>query len=99
MIEKEDLIGTWTLESWTIGYSDRDEFTYPYGEDPRGVLIYGADGWMSVCVARREREGLPQDVSFRKLPDSLKAAAFSWRPWHWYWYPRGPACCLHPLWR
>ena len=77
MIEKEDLIGTWTLESWTIGYSDRDEFSYPYGEDPQGVLIYGTDGWMSVCVARRERDRLPQDVSFRKLPDSLKAEAFS----------------------
>jgi hypothetical protein len=40
MISKEQLCGTWELESWTIGYSDRDEFTYPYGDDPQGLLLY-----------------------------------------------------------
>ena len=37
MISKDDLVGTWQLESWAIGYTDRDEFTYPYGEDPEGA--------------------------------------------------------------
>ena len=26
-ISKDDLVGTWELESWTIGYADRDELT------------------------------------------------------------------------
>ena len=77
MISKEDLEGTWQLESWTIGYSDRDDFTYPYGEDPKGLLMYTDDGWMSASICRSERALLPQDVSFRKLPDEVKAAAFS----------------------
>ena len=77
MISKEDLVGTWQLESWTIGYSNRDAFTYPYGEDPVGLLVYSDDGWMSASIARRARDLLPDDVSFRKLPDALKAAAFS----------------------
>lgn len=77
MIQRDDLVGTWELESWTIGYSDRDEFTYPYGEDPQGLLLYSADGWMSASIARRERARLPEEISYRKLPDGLKAEAFS----------------------
>ena len=50
MISKEELHGTWQLESWTIGYSDRDDFSYPFGEDPTGLLLYTADGWMSASI-------------------------------------------------
>ena len=77
MITKEDLVGTWQLESWTIGYSNRDEFTYPYGEDPVGLLVYSNDGWMSASIAKSERSGFPADVNYRKLSDALKAEAFS----------------------
>ena len=77
MISKEDLQGTWQLESWTIGYSDRADFTYPYGEDPQGLLLYTNDGWMSASIARHERAPLPEGVSFRKIPDELRADAFA----------------------
>lgn len=77
MISKDDLLGTWQLESWTIGYAGRDEISVPYGEDPQGLLLYSNDGWMSASIGRRERDQLPADVSYRKLPDALKAAAFS----------------------
>ena len=77
MISNEELNGAWQLESWTIGYSDRDDFTYPYGEDPQGLLLYTDDGWMSASISRKERARLPQDVSFRKLPDEARAEAFA----------------------
>ena len=77
MISKEDLQGSWQLESWTIGYSDRDDFTYPFGEDPQGLLLYTNDGWMSASIARHERPQLPEDVNFRKIPDELRANAFA----------------------
>lgn len=77
MISSEQLEGTWQLESWTIGYSDRDDFTYPYGEDPQGLLLYTEDGWMSASISRKQRAPLPEGVSFRKLPDEVRAEAFS----------------------
>ena len=77
MISKEQLSGTWQLESWTIGYSDRNGFSYPYGEDPQGLLLYTEDGWMSASICRKERALLPQDVSLRKLPEEVRAGAFS----------------------
>ena len=77
MITKDDLVGSWHLESWTIGYSDRDEFSYPFGEEPQGLLLYTDDGWMSASIARKGRAAFPEDVSFRKIPDTDKAGAFS----------------------
>lgn len=76
-ISKNDLIGTWQLQSWTVGYADRDEFSYPYGEEPQGLLLYSSDGWMSACIGQPGRALLPEDISYRKLPDAQKADAFS----------------------
>ncbi len=76
MIEKKDLLGTWQMESWTIGYSDRDEFSYPFGEEPQGLLIYSDDGWMSATVCRPGRKPLPEGTSPRSMPMELQAEAF-----------------------
>ena len=77
MISKDDLVGSWTLESWTIGYSDRDDFSYPFGEEPQGLLMYSADGWMSAAIARPDRAPLPEGVSPRRMPQDLQAAAYA----------------------
>lgn len=77
MISKNDLIGAWELESWAIGYADRDDLSYPYGEDPQGLLVYSPDGWMSAAIARSDRDQFPADVPYRKVPDELKGRAFS----------------------
>jgi hypothetical protein len=77
MISKDDLQGTWRLESWTIGYSDREDYTYPFGENPEGLLLYTGDGWMSASICRSGRPRLPEGVNFRKLPADLRADAFS----------------------
>jgi hypothetical protein len=76
MLEKTDLLGTWQLESWSIGHEDRDEVTYPFGEDPIGLLLYTADDWMSVSISRRERGDLPDDVPFRSIDPEHLAAAY-----------------------
>ncbi|MEH6587281.1 MAG: lipocalin-like domain-containing protein [Halioglobus sp.] len=77
MISKQDLLGAWRLESWTVGYSDRDDLSYPYGEDPQGLLVYSGDGWMSACIARNDRALFPDNVNYRKIPDADKGEAFS----------------------
>ena len=76
MIAKEDLVGSWTLESWTIGYSNRDDFSYPYGENPQGLLMYSDDGWMSAVIARTDRGQFPAGVSPRSVPDEALAEAY-----------------------
>lgn len=76
MLEKSDLLGAWQLESWSIGHEGRDEVSFPFGEDPVGLLLYTADDWMSVSVSRRDRAALPQDQPFRKIDSQRLAGAF-----------------------
>ncbi len=76
MISKQDLVGTWQLESWSVGYSDREDYTSPFGEDPKGLLIYSEDDWMSASIGRSDRHTLPEDVSFRKIPEEKLARAY-----------------------
>lgn len=77
MVEQQQLVGAWQLESWSIGYEGRDDFSSPFGEDPLGLLVYTADGWMSASINRRERARLPEDASPRKVPDAQRASAYS----------------------
>lgn len=76
MITKADLIGAWQLESWSVGYSDREDFTSPFGDDPKGLLMYTEDDWMSASIGRSERQSLPEDISFRKIPEEKLARAY-----------------------
>jgi hypothetical protein len=77
MINAEDLVGTWQLQSWTTGYSDRDELSYPFGEDPQGLLIYSKGGWMSAAISRSDRPRLPADSSPRTTTPELQAQAYT----------------------
>jgi hypothetical protein len=76
MITKQDLIGTWQLESWTVGYSDRDGFSSPFGDEPKGLLMYTGDDWMSASIGRSDRQTLPEDINFRKIPEEKLARAY-----------------------
>ena len=77
MITKQELVGSWQLESWTIGYSNRDDFSYPYGENPQGLLMYSEDGWMSAAINRPDRSLFPADVSPRSVPQEAIVGAYS----------------------
>jgi Lipocalin-like domain len=77
MITKKDLVGSWQLESWTIGYSDREDFSYPFGENPQGLLIYSEDGWMSAAINGRDRAPFPADISPRSVPQEAVFAAYN----------------------
>jgi hypothetical protein len=75
-VDKSQLLGTWQLESWSIGYAGRDDVSFPFGEDPVGLLLYTEDDWMSVSISRRERAVLPADVPFRRIDAERLAGAF-----------------------
>lgn len=52
---KEQFIGTWRLVAYEYQRSDGERI-YPFGDDPVGILIYSADGFMSAQISRRERQ-------------------------------------------
>lgn len=54
---REQLAGTWTLVSYEVGV------THPMGQDAVGLLIYGADGRMSLQIMRPDRPKFRSDGS------------------------------------
>ena len=75
MVEASDLVGAWRLDDWTIEYDDGRPSTHPFGDDARGLLIYAAEGAMSVSVTRAERAKLSGE-NVRAMPEAERAAAF-----------------------
>lgn len=72
----QDLQGAWRLRSWRIRYADGRAPTAPFGEQPDGLLVYSADGWMSAAVCRGERAPLPPGQSPRAADADAVTEAF-----------------------
>jgi hypothetical protein len=50
------LVGTWHLVTQVARRQDGVQ-TFPRGEHPLGLLVYDANGWMSVHLMRRDAHG------------------------------------------
>jgi hypothetical protein len=53
-LSREDLIGAWTLEGSYVEESDGSR-TPTWGDDPKGVIMYTADGYMTAITRRGDR--------------------------------------------
>lgn len=74
-ITAESLVGEWQLAGWEIEYPQRGTRTRPFGDAPRGLLIYTASGWMSATMKRPDRRPFGS-ADMRRVTDAAKAAAF-----------------------
>lgn len=72
------LVGTWKLVRFVVHRSGGQGDVYPFGEDAQGLILYGADGWMSAVLSHADRDELSSRrlESMGKAPDAEKAAAF-----------------------
>lgn len=55
---RERLIGAWTLVSYQEIPVDGSESFEPLGPDPRGIIMYTPDGYMSAQLSRPDRPPL-----------------------------------------
>jgi hypothetical protein len=67
------LVGTWRLESWRLVAPDGTAVD-AFGPAPRGLLIYTAEGTMSVVISAAGRARLPAAPGERGV--AARAAAF-----------------------
>lgn len=54
-MRRDDVVGTWELTSYTQRGGNSGSTVHPFGEDATGLLIYSADGYMSVQLMRAGR--------------------------------------------
>ncbi len=69
-----DLVGTWKLVAWEAVRPD-GRISHPLGPVPQGLVIYGADGWMSAAMSAGGRKPLSVGRA-RAAPDAERARAF-----------------------
>lgn len=74
-LRASDIVGSWLLVEWRIDYPDDRPSAWPFGKDAVGLLVYGADGWMTATMSRRERTALSA-VSALQADEAGKARAF-----------------------
>jgi Lipocalin-like domain len=70
----EDFIGAWSLVDWRIEYPDGG-VTRPFGDAPRGYIIYAESGIMTASITQADRASLGT-ANARHARDAQKAAAF-----------------------
>jgi hypothetical protein len=70
---RSGVVGTWELIAWQLIGPD-GAIVEPFGPAPQGLLVYGADGFMSVVITARDRSRLPDVPTERTSTE--KAAAF-----------------------
>lgn len=74
-MKKSDLVGSWRL----VRHERRDEangrVVHPLGPKPRGLLMYGADGSMSVTIMAQGRARFREAGSLRAGTSAEKISA------------------------
>ncbi len=51
---KNEIIGTWELLSYIEVPLDGLDSSFPFGKTPKGLLLYGPDGYMAVQISSRD---------------------------------------------
>ena len=67
------VVGTWRLVS-SDGRSSAGDVSRPYGDGPVGLLLYGADGYMSATLMRPDRPPFASGDRLRGTPEEVRLA-------------------------
>jgi hypothetical protein len=67
------LIGAWSLVSWKAIAPD-GTISHPYGEHPKGQIIYQSEGRMTACLMRRQRARFASNNRLDATPVEREAA-------------------------
>lgn len=75
---KEQLVGTWALQSYVETNMETGEKTYPMGKTPSGFIIYTADDYMSAQISAAGRERFSANDMFGGTEKEYTAAGQSY---------------------
>ena len=72
---REELLGAWKLVSFEERPVDGSASEYPMTEEPMGLLLYTADGYVSAQLMRPGRKPLESDEWFRGSDEEFREEA------------------------
>ena len=72
---REQLIGTWHLQSYTETAVGASQVSYPLGEDAQGSILYAPDGYMAAQLMRPGRKAFSGGDLYLASADEFRDAA------------------------
>ncbi|MCU1324915.1 MAG: hypothetical protein JWN34_285 [Bryobacterales bacterium] len=78
MTLRERLVGAWKLVSYVEKPIDGSAPFHPMGEEPLGMIIYTADGYMSAQLMRSGRQDFASGDWFRGSDEELRNEALGY---------------------
>lgn len=70
---KNELVGTWKLLSYIEVPINGTDSKFPMGQSPKGLLIYGADGYMSVQISDSERDNFSSEDRYLANDEEIQS--------------------------
>jgi hypothetical protein len=68
---KDQLVGTWALASWERTNPDGSK-THAFGESPKGINMFGADGRFALIYTRSDLPKLASNDRMKATPQEAK---------------------------
>jgi hypothetical protein len=75
---REQLVGAWALSSFFERDIETGVENRPFGERPRGLILYTPDGYMSAQLQRPDRQAFADGDLLRATPEEYAAAGSSY---------------------
>lgn len=72
---REQLIGTWHLQSYTETAVGDTQASYPLGENAQGTILYAPDGYMAAQLMRPGRKAFAGGDIYQASADEFRDAA------------------------
>lgn len=79
MITRTQLLGAWSLESYTEADVQSGEVSYPMGRNPEGLILYTSDGYMSAQLSSDGRDRFRNQDPYGGSSEEYIAAAVTSR--------------------
>ena len=73
-IERNALIGSWSLVAYTETDAETGEVSHPMGETPQGLILYTTDGYMSAQLGVVGRKAFASADPYGGATDEYAAA-------------------------
>ena len=70
---KNEIIGTWKLLSYIEVPVGGEEYLFPLGKNPKGILIFSPDGYMSVQISVKNPLKYDSEDRFSATDDRIAA--------------------------
>lgn len=72
---REQLISAWKLVSYVEEPTDGSEPFHPMGKEPKGIIMYTPDGYMSAQLERPDRSPFASDDRSKATPEEKEKAS------------------------